>query len=396
VTSSGPWAAPARVLGVVVNPVAGMGGRVGLHGTDGQVELARSRGAEPVSPARARRALARLHELAPDLEVVVAGGALGADHLPPAAETPGWRVRVLDAPTGATGAREPGTETTADDTREAVRGLVAAEVDLLLFVGGDGTARDVAGAVWAVCDDCVPVLGVPAGVKMHSAVFGLTPVTAAVAASRHLAAPERYGTRQAEVVDRDAAGDVRLYGTVQVPAVPASVQPAKGSPAPLNDDATGLAAEVAAEMEPGRLYLLGPGATVDQVGAALGLATTPLGVDAVLDGELLAVDADEATLLDLLARHPRATLVLGVVGGQGFLLGRGNQQLSPAVLRALAAADPAGLAGIQVLATPAKVGALAEPVLHVDLDDPELAAELAGYRRVRTAPGRSTVLRVET
>ncbi|WP_202387956.1 NAD(+)/NADH kinase [Nocardioides flavescens] len=385
-TSSGPWAARARVLGIVVNPVAGMGGRVGLHGTDGQVELARARGAEPVAPARARRALARLHELAPDLDVVVAPGALGADHLPDAT---GWRVTVLDGP-------EPGAETTADDTRAAVSALVAAGVDLLLFVGGDGTARDVAGAVWAVCDDCVPVLGVPAGVKMHSAVFGLTPETAALAASRHLAAPERHGTRQAEVVDRDAAGDVRLYGTVQVPALPAGVQPAKGAPAPLADDATALAAEVAAELEPGRLYLLGPGATVDQVGHALGLATTPLGVDAVCDGRLLAVDADEATLLDLLARHDRATLVLGVVGGQGFLLGRGNQQLSPAVLRALAAADPAGLAGILVLATPAKVGALPEPVLHVDLDDPELAAELAGYRRVRTAPGRSTVLRVET
>lgn len=381
---SGPWTAPGRVLGVVVNPVAGMGGRVGLHGTDGQVDLARSRGAEPVAPARARRALARLHELAPDLEVVVAGGPLGADHLP---EAPGWRVHVVDGPAA-------GAETTADDTREAVARLVGAGAGLLLFVGGDGTARDVAGAVWAVRDDSLPVLGVPAGVKMHSAVFGLTPETAAHAVARHLAAPERHGTRQAEVVDRDPAGDVRLYGTVQVPAVPASVQPAKGAPAPLTDDATGLAAEVAAEMEPDRLYLLGPGATVDRVGAALGLATTPLGVDVVLGGELLASDADEATLLDLLARHPRATLVLGVVGGQGFLLGRGNQQLSPAVLRAVAAGGPDGLAGIQVLATPAKVAALPEPVLHVDLDDAELAAGLTGYHRVRTGPGRSTVLRV--
>ncbi|WP_209022040.1 NAD(+)/NADH kinase [Nocardioides sp. 503] len=358
-------------LGLVVNPVAGMGGAVGLHGTDDDsLALARERGAVPVAPARAARAVARLHELAPRLSVVAAGGQMGADHLAGV----GWEVRTLPAPVG---------DSDADDTRSAVAAMVAAGVRLVLFVGGDGTARVVADAAGEV-----PVLGVPAGVKMHSGVFGTTPEGAAVAAARYLAEPGRFPTRNAEVVDRDAAGDVRLFGTVRVPAVPAGVQHPKGASAGGADDAAALGREVAAESRPGCLYLLGPGTTVAAVNAALGLPASALGVDAVLDGCLLARDASEAELLVLLAQHPRARLVLGVVGGQGFLLGRGNQQLSPAVLRAV------GLEHLDVLAVPAKVAALAEPVLHIDIDDADLAAHLVGYRRVRTGRARSTVLRV--
>ncbi len=86
-----------------------------------------------------------------------------------------------------------------------------------------------------------------------------------------------------------------------------------------------------------------------------------------------------------------ATLVLGVVGGQGFLLGRGNQQLSPAVLRAVGVR---GRGSVEILASPGKVAGLVDPVLRIDLDDVDLAQQLVGYRRVRTARGRSTVLRV--
>lgn len=358
-------------LGLLVNPVAGMGGRVGLHGTDdATLAQARERGALPVSPGRARRAVARLTELAPRLTVLAAGGAMGADHLVDS----GWDVEVLPV--------RPG-DTDAGDTTEAVARMVAAGVRLVLFVGGDGTARAVAAGAGDV-----PVLGVPAGVKMHSGVFGTTPEAAATAAGRYLADPGRFLTRTAEVVDRDELDVVRLYGAVQVPAVPETVQHRKGASAGGGDDVVGLGREVAAEMEPGRLYLLGPGTTVAKVGAALELPSTLMGVDVVLDGRLVVRDAAEADLLALLAQHPRAALVLGVVGGQGFLLGRGNQQLSPAVLRAV------GTDNIEVLAAPAKVAALEEPVLHIDIDDAELATLLLGYRRVRTGRARSTVLRV--
>ncbi len=264
----------AADLGVVVNPVAGMGGRVGLHGTEPQeLERARALGAVPVAPDRARRALDRLHELAPGLSAVVAEGAMGGDYLPNAGQQVKWRVSTLPVTSGTTQAK---------DTRDVVRQMVGRGVRLVLFVGGDGTARDVAAA-----SADVPVLGVPAGVKMHSGVFGLTPEASAEAAARFLSRPSTSATAIAEVVDRDDDGVVRLHGTVTVPAVPAAVQRRKASAGPTDADLAGLGREIADQMQPGRLYLLGPGTTVATVNAALELPATLLGVDAVLDGALL-------------------------------------------------------------------------------------------------------------
>jgi predicted polyphosphate/ATP-dependent NAD kinase len=306
----------------------------------------------------------------PTLTVLAAGGVMGADYL----VGRGWDVTTLPLRS---------QETQAQDTCDAVEAMVDADVHLILFVGGDGTARDVATKVGEV-----PALGVPAGVKMHSGVFATTPETAGNVAGRYLAYPGAFPTRDGEVVDRDEQGVLRLFGTLRVPAVPTAVQARKGISAGGGEDVTALAHELAAEMVPGWLYLLGPGTTVGAVGEALGLDTTPLGVDAVLDGRLVARDASEVELLALLAQHPRARLILGVVGGQGFLLGRGNQQLSPAVISAV------GAENIEILAAPAKVASLEEPILHIDIDDADLAASLVGYRRVRTGRARSTVLKV--
>lgn len=223
---------------------------------------------------------------------------------------------------------------------------------------------------------------------MHSGVFGTSPEVTGEAAARFLAEPGRFGTRIAELVDRDESGEVRLYGTVQVPAVPAAIQRRKAGPGPTAAEPSGLGREVAAQMRPGRLYLLAPGTTVATVNAALSLPASLLGVDAVLDGVLVAQDAGERELLRLLVDHPEATLVLGVVGGQGFVLGRGNQQLSPAVITAV------GVQNLEILAAPSKVAALEQPVLRIDIDDADLSARLVGYRKVRTARGQSTILRV--
>jgi predicted polyphosphate/ATP-dependent NAD kinase len=363
-------------LGVVVNPIAGMGGRVGLHGTDGAaLDLARLRGARPVAPPRARRALDRFRALAPTTRILPAPGPLGADYL-----RGGPHDRRVDRPEWTI---EP--RTTAEDTHRAVRALAHEGVALVLFVGGDGTARDVVGAL----DAGVPVLGVPAGVKMHSGVFATTPEAAAETAARFVADPVRVGCVAAEVVDLADGGSPHLFGVATVPNAGAAIQRAKARTAPA--DAAALAAlgrDVAREMVPGRLYLLGPGTTVAQVSDALGLPASILGVDAVRDGTLLAADAGETELLALLRAHAAATLVLGVVGGQGFLLGRGNQQLSPAVL------DAVGPANVEILAAPGKLAALDPPVLRVDVGDDRASAPVTGYRRVRTGPGRSTVLKV--
>lgn len=356
-------------LGFLLNPVAGLGGRVGLHGTDGRVAEALALGARPVAPARAARALAALPR---STRLVTVAGPMGGDLL-----------TELGRPhrTVVFGPAEPST---AADTRATVAELAAEGVALLLFTGGDGTARDVLAVVGAD----LPVLGVPSGVKMHSGVFAAGPEAAGESAAAFLAAPERFGTAQAEVVDLDS-GAPRLFGVARVPAAGRAIVRAKSAGPSGAAEAAGLAAlgrSVAAALDPARLWLIGPGTTAATVSAALGLPSAPLGVDAVLDGELLARDAGERELLMLLGAHPKTTLVLGVVGGQGFLLGRGNQQLSAGVLAAV------GAANIEILASPGKIAALDPPVLRVDVDGG--FPEILGYRRVHTAPGQSTVLQV--
>lgn len=365
-----------RRLGLVINPIAGMGGRVGLHGTDGDA-LAEAclRGAAPVTCLRAARTMTRLRMLADasDLTVLTAGGAMGATVL----DGLGMPYEVVHRPSG---------RSTATDTGAAVAALADRSVDLLVLVGGDGTLRDAATSLAA---REVATLGVPSGVKMHSSAFAVSPEAAADVASRYLADPDRVGLRTAEVVDHTVRGP-ELFATLQVPAIAGSVQAAK-SVAPQRSESAELAElgrEVAREMEPGRLYLLGPGTTAGHVCAALGIPSTPLGVDAVVDGALVGSDLGESELLELLTAHPRATLVLGVVGGQGFLLGRGNQQLSPAVLAAV------GADNVVVLAARSKIATLQPPVLRVDVGEGAAERPLHGYQRVRVATGHSTVLRI--
>jgi predicted polyphosphate/ATP-dependent NAD kinase len=341
------------MVGLLVNPIAGMGGRVGLKGTDGAATLLRARalGAAPVAPSLGDDTMARL---------------LAAD------------VRVERAdPSSAAG------------TRRSARQLAAA--DLLLFVGGDGTARDVRDAVGLA----VPVLGVPSGVKMHSAVFATSARTAAEVALGWLRSADR-PTREAEVVDIDEAAvragrmDVRLYGTLRVPDAGRGIQALKaGGVASEADELAGLAADVVGRLAAGSLVVLGPGTTTRAIGAALGVETTLLGVDVVEVGRgLVARDAGEAQLLAAL--HGReAWAVLSPTGGQGFLLGRGNQQLSPAVLRAI------GPERVVVVATASKLAALGTNPLYVDTGDATLDAALAGHRRVVTRRGRETVVRID-
>lgn len=369
-------AADRATLGVLVNPIAGMGGRVGLHGTDGaSLGAAVAAGATPVAGGRMRRALERVSLSGPPFEVLTVAGPMGAELLPPR-----WVAEVLGA---------PGRVTSAADTRAAVRAMVDRGVSLVLFGGGDGTARDVASELGAR----IPMLGVPCGVKMHSGVFAVSPEAGGDAAARFLTWPGDLlveQLREAEIVDADAAG-TRLFGTALVPRISGALQSAKAVPAGsayVDRDLPALGRAVAAEMERGRLYLLGPGTTVGQVSRALGIPATVAGVDVVLNGRLLAADAAEGDLLRLLAAHPRAALVLGVVGGQGFLFGRGNQQLSPAVLAAV------GPENIEIIAAAGKVAALDPPVLRIDVDDRNLREQLVGFRRVRTSRQHSTVLQV--
>jgi predicted polyphosphate/ATP-dependent NAD kinase len=374
-----------RRLGLVVNPIAGMGGRVALKGTDGEraLRLARERGAVPIAPQRAERALRRLAAGGPPLRVLAAPGTMGAE---PAA-TAGLEVETT-AP-----AAEPGSDTRPADTRNAVAEMRERGVDLLLFAGGDGTARDIVDTIGAD----LPLVGVPTGVKMHSGVFAATPDAAGAAASAYLRHPGPAALREAEIadVDEDAARDdrvaARLYGSALVPRQPSLMLGAK-TPSTTSADAAldALCARLAATLPRGRLTLLGPGTTTGRVLSHLGLRGTLLGVDAVRDGELLGVDLDEEGILALLDDAHDALLLSGVVGGQGSLFGRGNQQLSPRVLRRL------GRDRIQVVAAADKLLHLTPPRLRVDTGDDALDAELCGYVRVHVGPGRTIVMKIST
>ncbi|MFF3955177.1 ATP-NAD kinase family protein [Streptomyces sp. NPDC001890] len=394
-------------LGLVVNPVAGLGGRVGLGGTDGpdRVRTALSLGARPLAGARAAAALGELAARAggparDGLLVVTAAGRLGADSVAAA----GLAERIVYA-AGA------GRETSATDTAAAVRAVVAEGVDLLLFAGGDGTARDVLGAlgpsgvVGAPGSRGVlgspghvpcPVLGVPTGVKMHSAVFAVGPRAAGEVAAAWLARAGGVRLRDAEVMDRDedALGEgrvtSRLFGWLPVPDVPVRVQQRKtGSTAASPEAVGGIAAEVAERIGEG-LLVLGPGSTTRAVAAALGADVSLTGVDALAlrpghPPRVVARDAGEDTLLAL----GPAWIALSPIGGQGFLLGRGNQQISPRVLR-----SAGGRERLLVLCTEAKLAALGGRPLLLDTGDEALDAELSGHLRVITGRRRTSLYRL--
>jgi len=364
-------------LGILVNPVAGMGGPLALHGTDGGAAAAAAAlGALPTAGLRMRAALESLRRRHPGpLEIFAAPGSMGAD----AAVAAGLTVTAqFTAPASA-------TTTTADDTRRAARDAVDAGVDVLMFAGGDGTATDLAQVVGGKA----VLLGVPSGVKMHSGVFAIDPERAGRIAAAYLHAEPPRPTREAEVVDVPAGEQSpRTIEHALVPRI-AGIQNPKAASAAGDAGVRALGRRLAESMEPGRLYLIGPGRSAGAVLDALGLAGTRNGVDAVIDGRIVALDAAEPDLLGLVRRHPRPVLVLGVVGGQGFLLGRGNQQLSATVLEHIAPED------LIIVAAEDKIHALQPPVLHVDLGLTARPPSLRGYRTVRTAPARSTMLRIE-
>jgi predicted polyphosphate/ATP-dependent NAD kinase len=368
-------------LGLIVNPVAGMGGRVALKGSDGAATLAkaRERGAVPVAPGRAVEALALLASLIPGVELLAAPGPMGAD------EAAGCGLAATVVGSASRG------ETTAADTRAAAAELAGRGIDLLLFAGGDGTAVDVLEAV----GDRVPVLGIPAGVKMHSAVFGVNPRSAGELAVLYLEG-RTTDVRAAEVMDvdedelREGVLSPRLHGYLRVPVAPNLVQGLKSRSARGEGAAlAGIARQVLEAVPSGCLCLLGPGTTTAAVTAELGFEHTLLGVDVVRDGRLVVRDAGEPELLDVLSGAV-ARIVVTPVGGQGFLFGRGNQQLSPLVIRAV------GIPNIIVVATESKLVALGGRPLLVDTGDPELDVQLAGYTRVVTGYREESVYRVGT
>ncbi len=354
-------------LGLIVNPLAGLGGSVGLKGSDGVAAEALARGAEPQALLRAQTALQELLPYKDQLQLYTVAGDMGET----LCQQLGFTYHICYQPASSL--------TIADDTEQAAVAIAAEGVDLLLFAGGDGTARNVC----RVVSEQATVLGIPAGVKIHSGVYAISPSAAGKLVSR-LVAGELVSLQDAAVMDIDEEafrqGQVRArrYGEMRIPAQLRYVQSVKMSGRESEelvlDD---LAAYVSSLMEDGIRYVMGSGSTVAAVMNELGLPNTLLGVDVIENGELIASDVTASQLLTLVQGYP-SCLVITLIGGQGHIFGRGNQQLSPAVIRAI------GRDNILLLATKTKLQQLEGRPLLADTGDNELDRQLQGLIPVLT------------
>ena len=371
-----------RKLGLIVNPIAGMGGRCGLKGTDGAEILAQAcaLGAEPEAPGRASLALSRLAALKDSLEILTVSGDMGETE----ALAAGLRPTVLFTTNASS--------TTGEDTRRAAREMTAASVDLILFAGGDGTARDV----YAAAGPDTVCLGVPAGCKIHSGVYGINPRNAGELAALYLQGKVTK-VKQAEVMDIDEEAfrqgrvSAELFGYLTVPRDEARVQGGKAGRTQSDENALdAIAFSLMDGMDAQSLYILGTGSTVFGVKQRLGIAGTLLGVDVTRGRELVAADVTEHQLLDLLGTNggANAKIVVTVIGGQGYIFGRGNQQISPRVI------ERVGRENIIVIATKQKIAALGGKPLLVDTGSEETNAMLSGYMRVVTGYNEQIAIKV--
>jgi len=378
---------PEKLLGLIINPIAGLGGRVGLKGSDG-IEVQREAirlGAEPQTFVRTIQALEMLSSLLDDLELVTYPGEMGES----AAQAAQFKPVVI-------GSIIPGA-TTPGDTINAAIEMERLGVSLILFTGGDGTARDIYKAI----ADRIPVVGIPAGVKMHSGVFGINPRQSGTLAGLYLEGKARR-LREVEVMDIDEDGvregwvSARLYGYLKVPYRSNLLQSSKsGSHPGEGESLQAIACDVIENMLGNQLYFLGPGTTTRAITDQLGFGKTLLGVDVITKDRFIARDVNESQLLGFMIDQS-ASVIVTPIGGQGFLFGRGNQQISPQVLRRLGESSEQVKANLIVISTLDKIHRLEGRPFLVDTGDQELDLQLSGYFRVTTGYHEHIIYRVTT
>jgi predicted polyphosphate/ATP-dependent NAD kinase len=373
-------------LGLLVNPIAGMGGRVGLKGTDGVVEEAIKRGATPVSPARAVEFLQALEPLVQSnskINLWVCPLQMGED----VTQEVGLEHRVIDV--------EISDTTSSEDTHQCIRSLYQAGVRLVVFVGGDGTARDILDTIMKEKLDDLHILGVPSGVKMYSGIFVVNPTDAAEVV--RLVLEDGAGTAEYEIMDADEDAYredrfiIRLYGYMKGPAVPARFQGAKqASPETIDEHEAqeAIAKYIIEQMIPDGTYILGPGTTVKTVTDLLGVKKTTLGVDIYHRGSIYN-DVNEIQIIQLVDDFSKTWIVVSPIGHQGILFGRGNQQISPGII------ERVGRDHIFVISTLSKLKGIDGETLKVDTGDFLLDEVLRGYIRVITDYNEIRLVRIE-
>ncbi|HWR64243.1 MAG TPA: ATP-NAD kinase family protein [Candidatus Thermoplasmatota archaeon] len=373
-------------IGFLINPIAGMGGRVGLKGTDDVYDKAVKLGAHPVARLKAEEMLHEFFAHPENHQEVVwftCDGDMGNNEL----EDAGIKNKQIVY-------TAKGNTTSANDTRNACKKFLESRPDLLVFCGGDGTARDI----FTIIDKKIPLLGIPSGVKMHSGVFGIT--TTATAKMLLEFINKRLTVGDVEIMDLDeelyrkGEWKVRLYGIAKGIVEPTYIQVGKSCFESVSDDEVKdeLADHVNDELEKQKdwLFLFGPGGTIDHIAKKLHIEHTLLGIDAVYQKKLLAKDVNEEQILQLLNKYPKAKILLSPIGAQGFILGRGNLQLSPAVINKI------GIENIIVVSTPSKL--IHTPLLRVDTGDKRLDHRFInqGYLMVVIGYRLSRVVKLQT
>lgn len=356
---------PRFRIGLIINPLAGLGGRAALKGSDNVADQALAMGVQPLANERVRQAMQGVLPYAERIELLVAPGTMGADLV---AEM-GLEHQVIGQLANA--------RTQAEDTCRLATELVDRGVDLLLFAGGDGTARDICSSIPAG----QLVLGIPAGVKIHSGVYAVNPRAAGELVSLLVRGElVRLGEAEVRDIDEEAFREGRVrtrhFGELAIPEEGRFVQQVKQGG---RETETLVLDDIAAwlqEEDPQIGWILGPGSTNLGLLEAMGLEGSLLGVDVLRDGQLLAVDATEQQLWELLQQGGEWRVLVTAIGGQGHILGRGNQQISPRVVRAV------GLDNLLVVATKTKLKTLAGRPFLLDSGDAELDQQLTGLRRV--------------
>ncbi len=370
-----------KKIGLIINPIAGMGGRVGLKGTDGEKILGKAvkLGAVPQSESRTKDALNVLLKPKFNLELVTYSGRMGER----AARECGFIPEIIGVPSGQ--------NTTSEDTKAAAKTMLETKVDLLLFAGGDGTARDIYSAVGSE----LIVIGIPTGVKIHSAVFALNPLSAGELASLYVQ-NRIQNVREAEVMDIDEEEfrqghlSAKLYGYLKIPWERKLLQRLKaGSAVSEQYVHEAIAHEVVGNMEDDCCYIIGPGTTTRAVMTKMNLDNTLLGVDLVKNKKLIGKDLNELELLERI-RGQKTKLIATPVGGQGYLFGRGNQQISPEVLRIV------GKSNILIISSKHKLNALKGRPLQIDTGDKETDKMLCDYYRIITGYNEAVIFRVSS
>jgi predicted polyphosphate/ATP-dependent NAD kinase len=373
-------------IGFVVNPIAGMGGKVGLKGTDGVLKQALKLGAKPVAHIKANETINEFilnNSKKDDIIWFACKGEMGGKVLS------NLGLKNIEIVYTA-----PKENTSSEDTKNACKIFLEKNVDLILFCGGDGTARDI----YKIVTNKIPILGIPSGVKMHSAVFGVNTVATGKMLNEFV--NKRLTVGDAEIMDLDeekyrkGEWNIKLFGIAKGIVEPTYIQVGKSTFESVSDDEIKdeLYEHIFDEIEKNNeyLYLFGSGGTIDYIAEKIGIKNTLLGIDAVFNKKTIGSDLNEEAILNLLKKYPKVKLILSPIGAQGFILGRGNLQLSPEVIKKI------GLDNIIVVSTPAKLAST--PVIRVDTGDKKLDNMFAEKEFIMVVIGYrlSRVVKIQT